>query len=60
MLSTRSLPARAIHSSHAASHLDREGSRVDAGLIIIALLYIALSIAAIAGLLRRPPPRRRG
>jgi hypothetical protein len=33
---------------------------VEAGLIIIALLYIALSIAAIAGLLRQPPPRRRG
>jgi hypothetical protein len=32
---------------------------VEAALIIIGLLYVALSIAAIAGLFRQPPPRRR-
>jgi hypothetical protein len=34
------------------------GVAVETGLIIVGLLYIALSIWAIAGLVRQPRPRR--
>jgi len=33
---------------------------MEAGLVIVGLLYVALSIWAIAGLVRQPRPRRGG